>query len=181
VLHSLILTETILKSGNFHKGTIDKYNISGRQENVEYLYERANEFNQYYKKNYPKGNSIHKLLIYCYKNPGICLVKFLLSPIYFFCLASREVMSYILLLLLAIYLFLTIGGLKKMINNNNIKIILIILFGYFLLHWLTHSYSRYSLVILPFLFVYSGKYLNIVSLQLMNKIKKLNSGQIVQS
>ena len=71
-------------------------------------------------------------------------------------------MSYILLVISMIYFIVSYKGLKKIYPEQNIKellIILIIILGYFTLHWLTHAYSRYSLPVLPFLFIWGGVYL----------------------
>jgi hypothetical protein len=165
---SLILTEIILETKQFHKGTIDSYKIANNKyalynkgKGVDYLYFRMQKSEDEYNSMYPDGNLLHYFFTYFKEKPQIVLLnKLIFSPIFFFALSSREIVSYILLITTVIYTILTILGFKlnkkDAFKDKRLILYFLILLGYFLLHWATHSYSRYSLAVIPFLFIWAG-------------------------
>jgi hypothetical protein len=161
VILNFILTETIINTGRFHKGTVDNYGDTVSGGGVDYLYERVDKFINEYYDNYPEGSAIGMVLYYAKENPLVTIMKIILSPIFFFSLSSREIMSYSYLLISIVYLLFAIRGSKAIIireikNKNHIMIILYIIFGYILLHIITHGYSRYSIAVLPYLYIWVG-------------------------
>lgn len=167
VIYSFILTETILETGQFHKGTIDNYHIQYSNEDlkewdkgVDYLDFKVSGFVKEYRTKYPDRSFMHMIWHYVKEHPGVAFAKVLFGPAYFFALSSRELLSYVLLMFFIIYSILVLLSLKQILQNNgNVEYFIIffsVLFGYFLLHWVTHAYSRYSLVVLPYLFIWTG-------------------------
>jgi hypothetical protein len=153
IFQGFMLTETILKTKQFHKGSVDKYNL----ENIETM--NLTDRNEFMEK-YSTGSTFSLMGEYFREKPGYFIAKFLLAPVFYFSLSSRESESYFLLFVTMLFFIVSILGLKKIFAQSAQKrqliFILFILLGYAGLHWLTHSYSRYSLPVIPFLFVWSG-------------------------
>ncbi|MCJ7448897.1 MAG: hypothetical protein MUO72_14520 [Bacteroidales bacterium] len=176
------MTETILETGQFHKGTIDQYRFNDSQslgndfqKGVEHIDAKISEFTVDYKKTYPDRHFSHMIFYYVKEHPGVFLAKIFLCPVFFFALSSREIVSYLLLIITSIYLILTWKGIKSILLKEKDKqfflIILSVLFGYFLLHWMTHAYSRYSLVILPYLYIWTGPQVVNLIMKIKNKFR----------
>jgi 4-amino-4-deoxy-L-arabinose transferase-like glycosyltransferase len=162
------LTETIIKTGEFHKGTIDKYNINGKLVDNDYIIKQVHNF----KNEHPNTGLISSVFIYGWENPEMFVTKYLLSPVFFFSLSSREFMSYLLLFVSIIWLLMSYKGLRNIYNEQTkpeLLLILIILTGYFALHWLSHAYSRYSMAIIPYLLIFGGYPIETIA----NKLKKV--------
>ncbi|MBN1187225.1 MAG: glycosyltransferase family 39 protein [Bacteroidales bacterium] len=167
IITNLIMTETILETGQFHKGTVDYYNIKEQlqgdhniNKGVDYIYFKLNKFYEDFEMHYPGGNTIQMIFYYIKIHTDVFIAKVLLGPIFFFALSSRELVSYLLLIITVVNSLLIWLTLKSYLvieeNKQFFFILFAILFGYFLLHWMTHAYSRYSLTILPYLFIWTG-------------------------
>ncbi len=163
-IHNLILNEVMLETMQFHKGTIDHYNINYDRDiftnGASYFENREFAYVRNYNRENPDGSTAHMLLLYAKENPNVVMAKYLFGPVHFFNLSSREWMSYLLLFYHSICFMLLFFSMKHLLNSaaakNYFLFIFTILFGYFFLHWLTHSYSRYAVVIIPYLFIWVG-------------------------
>jgi len=166
------LTETIIKTGEFHKATIDKYNIDGKVVDSDYITTQVHNF----KNEHPNTGPISSVFVYGMENPDMFIAKYLLSPVFFFSLSSREFMSYLLLFASIFWLLTSYKGLRNTFNvqtKPELLLILIILTGYFALHWLSHAYSRYSLPVIPYLFIWGGRYIDkLITLKPKRRCKK---------
>lgn len=155
IFHSFWLTKTILEKKQFHKGTVDSYEPDNINENQ---ISGARELME----QYDDDNLFKMIGNYAKENPVIFGLKFLLSPVFYFSLASRQAESYLLLFITIGLFILSIKGIVHIFRRGKhtrvILLILIIAAGYAVLHWITHSYSRYSLPLIPLLFVWGGIY-----------------------
>lgn len=166
IFQGFMLTETILKTKQFHKGSVDKYDL----ENSETL--GVNDGNEFMKK-YKAESTFSFIKEYFRDKPGFFIAKFLLAPVFYFSLSSRESESYLLLFVTILFLIISVSGFRRIyaqsFRKKDLILIFIIILGYAGLHWLTHSYSRYSLPVIPFLYVWSGvivdKWLNRIKIK----------------
>jgi len=159
----------LLKTKQFHKGTVIKYkselNIGTREWIKEYF------------KKYPGGNYLHMNLYFIYDKPLLFIKKIALSPFFFFSMAARPIETFVYLFFSIISITLSIIGLKSILKKNGIKndivIILSILLGFMLLYWVLHSMNRYSMPVLPYLYIWGG----IPIINILEKIRliKLNN------
>jgi len=167
---SYAITEIIIETRQYHKGTIDDYNIKDKKySNIEfetgkeYLKFRANKNIKAFNDKYPNGNMLDQMWFFAITKPRVFFARIFLGPIFYFSLSSRELYSYILLIITIIYFFINIKSLrclaKRKENKEFFIILFTILFSYFLFHWATHSFSRYSLVVLPFIYIWGGIYI----------------------
>ncbi len=153
IFHSFWLTQTILETKQFHKGTVDSYDVvdidDKTQSGALMIMDK-----------YMDDNLLKMIGNYAKENPDIFAAKFLLSPIFYFSLSSRQSESYLLLFVTIIYFFISMKGMRYLFRNvenrRYLLMFLLIAFGYAALHWLTHSYSRYSLPVIPLIFIWSG-------------------------
>jgi hypothetical protein len=181
MINNFVLTQIILETKEFHKGTIDNYDINSNNNNDfmdgdEYLKDRRKTEIEKYWRSHPNGNTLHQVYLYSIENPKVLIAKILLGPIFFFSLSSREILSYFLLFISLLYFIMSIYGIKiifeRLKKDSNTVVYFLILFGYFFLHWVTHSYSRYSFVIIPFLFIWAGIPLEKFLTKIISKIQR---------
>lgn len=167
LLYNLVLTQTIIETGEFHKGTVEVYDKNKAEfpdqvfdKGVFMLDFKVKKFINEYKAAHPGRGMMNMVLYYVKENPEVLPAKIFLGPVFFFSLASRELVSYLLLFISVIYFIMVVYGIRSIVKNRRIDPFFIILFsilaGYFLLHWVTHAYSRYSIVVIPFLYVWGG-------------------------
>jgi len=64
ILQSFVLTETILKTKQFHKGDVDNYNVEDSLSGARYIYKNVNEYIANYNNKYPNGSPVHMVLKY---------------------------------------------------------------------------------------------------------------------
>lgn len=113
----------------------------------------------FYKK-YPNSNYLFMNLYFIYDKPLLFLQKLLVNPLFYFSMSGRPLETFIKLLVNIISLILSISGLKTILKNsktkNEIILIVSIIAGYAMLHFITHATDRLSLPILPYLYVWGG-------------------------
>jgi len=168
----------IIKTGQFHKGHANYFTSNSDKlpeiyKNVTTQYDLsqiAQEWIKNYYEKYPNSSGINMNLHFIKENPYLVLQNLLASPFFFFMLGTDKTFTVLLVPFTLVAFFLAILGIKKRYHTygNEIIIILSIIIGYSLLHFLTHSYSRYSLPVLPFFYVFGG----IPIIKIINKIQQ---------
>lgn len=168
LIYDSFWTDYVLKTKQFHKGTIKKYNAP-KGKNNKYPFggsidDIENQTSKKWIKNffskYPNSNYLFMNLYFVYSKPLLVLQKILLSPLFYFSMSPTLKETLLSLIISFFSIFLSFLGLKTILKNSRVKyeilLILSIIFGYILLHLLTHAYSRYSLPVLPYLYIWGG-------------------------
>ncbi len=153
-------TDYVIKTKQFHKGRFKKYTIAYRNDlSLKAYIEkwRKNFFDKF-----PNKGLIFMNLYFVYNEPLLVFQKFIASPFFYFAMSARTWETFLKLINSIILITLSIIGLKKIIKKSSIQVrkeillILSIVIGYIVLHLLTHSMNRYSLPVLPYLYVWAG-------------------------
>jgi hypothetical protein len=148
----------VLKTKQFHKPTVNEYKIEYRDGKslVEY---RDDWIKVFYEK-YPEGNLAFMHLYFISTEPLLVLQKLIVSPIFYFSMSARSIETFVKLIFSILSIFLSVLGLRVVCRNsqhkNSIILIVSIVAGFASLHLLTHAMNRYSLPILPYLYVWGG-------------------------
>ncbi len=144
----------VLKTRQFHKGTLHSYevNFEGRETTGDWI-------RNFYEK-YPNGNYVFMNLYFIYDKPLLVIQKLITSPLFYFAMSARTVETLVNLLFSIISLTFCIMGLRIIFKNLGHKeeliLMLAVVIGYISLHLLTHSMNRYSMPVLPYLYVWGG-------------------------
>ena len=148
----------VLRTKQFSKSTILGYGVPYRDGKSlsQYSIDWVKDF---YKK-YPKGSLVFMNLYFVYREPILVIQKLLISPFFYFAMSAREEETFVKLFFSIVSITLSIIGLRRIYrsseNKNEIKLIVSILLGFVALHLVTHTMNRYSLPILPYLYVWGG-------------------------
>ena len=151
-------TDYVLKTRQFHKGTVHRYKIPYKEGKS--LYECKYEWLEHFFRKYPDANLLFTNLYFIYDKPWLVVQKLLVSPIFYFSMSARTYETFLKLIFNAIALFFVMWGIKILYRQKYVRkeltLILSIVAGYIILHLLTHAMNRYALPILPYLFVFGG-------------------------
>jgi len=161
----------VLRTKQFYKPTIQDYSIPYRDGKS--LNEYGTDWVRIFYQRYPGGSLLFMNLYFVYREPTLVLQKLLVSPLFFFAMSARAEETFVKLVFSIISIVLSIIGLrvvcKRSRHKNEIKLIISIVVGFIVLHFVTHSINRYSLPILPYLYVWGG----VPLLWLMNVLTKM--------
>lgn len=158
-------TDYVIKTKRFHNGNIKRYQPNSHKKNYNFggsidEMKTATKWMKNFFNKYPNRNSLFMILYFIYDKPFLVLQKLLVSPILFFSMSSRPVETCIMLIVSGFSIFFSILGIRTIMKNSKIKkeILLIIstIIGFSSIFFISISYVRYSLPILPFLYVWSG-------------------------
>lgn len=148
----------VLRTRQFFKPTLRPYTIPYRDNKS--LDEYGSDWVKTYFQKYPKGNLVFMNLYFICDKPILVLQKLLISPLFFFSMSARTSETFVKLFFSIVSVVLAAFGLRVVLRtaDNRKEIILIgaIVAGYILLHLVTHAINRYSLPILPFLYIWGG-------------------------
>ncbi|MCK4763587.1 MAG: glycosyltransferase family 39 protein [Candidatus Aminicenantes bacterium] len=161
------LTDYLIKTGQFHKGTLTSYKPrpgAGIYSSGGYFYEIRNKTARPWIENYfrrrPGGNYLCMNLYFIYDRPLLVLQKLAVSPLLFFSLSGRTAESVLMLFVTLFSLFFALPGigraLKKPGTKKDILLIVFIIAGFSSLYLTTHAIGRYSVPILPYLYIWAG-------------------------
>jgi 4-amino-4-deoxy-L-arabinose transferase-like glycosyltransferase len=154
-MHNAYLLDTIVRTGKIEKGL--KNNKTSRMN----IQQRANFENKKwqddYLKKHPDAGSLQVLWAFTIDNPTLVLRKLYLNPIFIFTLAARHVEFYCNLVIVLITLLFVVVGMYYIPKNTKFWIIAGVISGYLLLFIIVHAYNRYSVAVLPILYVFAGK------------------------
>jgi hypothetical protein len=148
----------VVRTKQFYKPTIHQYRIAYREGKSldDYTYDWIKKFYQ----KYPEGNLIFMNLYFIYSEPLLVLQKLLMSPLFYFAMSARQIETYAKLVFSIFSVVLAIIGLKALFKNsknkNGMILIISIIIGYISLHLATHAVNRYSVPILPYLYIWGG-------------------------
>lgn len=159
-VHKIFLIEDsfwvdyVLKTKQFHKGTLYSYPIE--HDPGQAVRHWISDFFQ----KYPESNYIFMNIYFIYDRPLLVLQKILISPLFYFSMSARTIETFIKLAFTIVSLSLSILGIKIVLktpgHTKEVIIIMAIITGYILLHLLTHAMNRYSMPVLPYLYVWGG-------------------------
>jgi len=161
----------VLKTKQFSKSTILGYGVPYRDGKS--LNEYCTDWVKAFYKRYPRGSLVFMNLYFVYREPILVLQKLLISPFFYFAMSAREEETFIKLFFSIFSVVLSIIGLrtvyKRSEHKNEIELIISIIVGFIALHLVTHTMNRYSVPILPYLYVWGG----IPLLWIINGLSKL--------
>ena len=148
----------VVRTRQLFKPTLEEYQIE--YKDGKSFQEYAQDwFRDFYQK-YPKANYISMNLYFIYKEPFLFLQKLILSPFFFFSMSARTSETIMKLAVSILSVILAIIGLNAALRMSKYKkeiiLIVFVLIGYASLHLVTHAMNRYSLPILPYLYVWGG-------------------------
>jgi len=170
-IRNTYLLDNIIRTGRFDKGLKENPDV-----NVQVL---ANNMYDAWEENYfkdnPKSGGIRTLANFIIDNPGLVLRKIYLNPVFVFTLAARQAESYFNLFVTIISLVFTFLGIHYTTKDTKFWIIAGIIVGYLLLFIIVHAYCRYSVGVLPLLYVFAGKGL----LETVESIRKKSNNTLI--
>jgi hypothetical protein len=170
LIWAAFLTDYIIKTRRLHKGTIVKYKTNPYTKKSDiynfggYFYDVYNKtariwVENFFKK-YPDSSVLFMNFYFIYNKPLLVLQKLVVSPILFFSLTSRPAETCIMLTVSFFSLLFSILGIRTRLKiaklKNEIILICFIIIGFSSLYFISHSIGRYSLPILPYLYVWGG-------------------------
>lgn len=168
-------TDYVVKTKQLRFSFINKYTIAYKDDKSLEEYTKG-WIDDFYKK-YPDKGLIFMNLYFIYKEPLLVLQKLILSPFFYFSMSSRTYETFIKLFVSIVSLILSIIGIKKIFNvikwqgRKEILLILSIVLGYIILHLVSGCHNRYSLPVLPYLYVWGG----VTFLRFKSKKKNVDS------
>lgn len=158
------LTDYMIKTKQFRFQFINEYTIPYK-DNKSYVEYTKYWIEQFYNK-YPNNGLVFMNLYFIYTEPLLVLQKLAVSPFLYFSMSSRTYETFVKLFISIIFIILSIIGVKKIFvatkpqEHKEILLILSIVLGYIALHLVSGSHNRYSLPILPYLYVWGGAVFN---------------------
>lgn len=184
LIYDTYWTNYVIKTRQFRKQSIKRYENppnfkkffnAKEAENYNLSYPFGAQWIKEYCNKNPNANYFEMNLSFIQDKPGLFLQKFLLSPFFFLGMSAREGETFCKLGYSLIAIIISVIGIKKLLRLNrefrhDILIIIYCIFGYASLHFVLHAMNRYSLPILPYLTIWSGKYIGNL---LKDKQKKL--------
>ena len=154
-MHNAYLLDNIVRTGKIEKG-LTNYKSSKLNMQQKANVEREVWQDDYFKTN-PGAGSIQVLWAFIKDKPTMVLRKFYLNPIFIFTLAGRQAESYFNLCATVVSLFFVFTGMYYTAKDTKFWIITGIISGYLLLFIIVHAYCRYSVAVLPLLYIFAGK------------------------
>jgi hypothetical protein len=118
---------------------------------------RTAEWMESYSRANPDATAMQAMLDFTRDNPGMVVKKTLLNPIFFFALGSREIEFWVTLVVTAVSLFFVVWGIRIIGMDRRMLVILGVIAGYIAVFAVVHGLNRYSIAVLPLLYVYAGK------------------------
>jgi len=149
----------MIRTKQFHKGLKVKYREGTYYETSS---KEAKIFIKNYFDNNPEGNMVTLYMTFFKQKTWIAIQKIITVPLFYFMLGTIPKLTYILIPITLISWFLMYFGLKKVIKLSEkedkefLLLLFIVLLGYSMPYLIFHAYSRYSMPMLPFLYVWAG-------------------------
>ena len=150
------LLDTIVRTGKIEKAasiTVVAPKISNQKKAT---LESSIWINDYLKK-YPDAGSLQVLSGFIKDKPILVLRKLYLNPFFVFTLAERQIEFYFHSVIVLISLFFVALGMHYVPKDTKFWILAGIISGYLFLFVIVHAYIRYSVAVLPLLYVFAGK------------------------
>lgn len=154
----------MLSTQQFHKGLKIPYE-EGTLWETSWL--KGDKFVEDYYNNHPEGNVVSLHFAFFEKHPKMVIQKTIMSPFIYLMLGTVPIYTKILIPLTLISLILTIVGLRKIVSiagneeRKFIYLIFLIIIAFSLPYLFFHAYARYSMPVLPFLFIWGGAFLRL--------------------
>ena len=154
-IYNAYLLDNIIKTARFDKGlktqNISEPNVQNLANDMYFAWEES------YFKNNPESSGIQVLEDFIIENPMLVVRKFYLNPVFIFTLAGRQAESYFNLFATVVSLFFVFAGIYYTAKDTKFWILTGVISGYLLLFIIVHAYCRYSVGVLPLLYVFAGK------------------------
>jgi hypothetical protein len=146
----------VLRTRQFHKGTLVGYDVSRYGEaGVASREWMENFFNEH-----PESSYFRMTVYFFGEKPLLVLQKFVASPFFYLAMSAKTSETYAKLIFSIIAVVLASLGLRNFLRTHDARkeviLILAIIIGYSFLFLVLHAMNRYSMPILPYLYVWGG-------------------------
>lgn len=154
------LTDYLIKTKQFRFPFINEYTIPYKAD--KFLDDYTKEWLQDFYEKYPDKGFIFMNLYFIVKEPILVIQKILVSPFFYFGLSSRTPETFVKFSFSLFSLILSFLGLKMILKKfeyqrrTEVLLIISVVLGYIVLHLISGCHNRYSLPIMPYLFVWGG-------------------------
>lgn len=170
-------TDYVLKTKQFYKPTVNAYDEE--YKNGKPIGEYIDIWIRNFYQEFPNSNLIHMNLYFVYTEPLLVAQKLLVSPLFYFSMSARQLETFVKLLFSLVSIILAVLGLRAVTrepeHKSEIILIISIIVGFIALHLVTHAMNRYSLPVLPYLYIWAG----IPLMQLFKRIRNALKHQAV--